>query len=157
MRILKLDRIDRMLLEALQQDARLTTAELAERVNLSPSPCARRIRRLEQDGLITRYRAELDREHLGLDVTIFVQVRLSQHQDALVEQFEAAVREMPDVINCHTISGAFDYLLQVVTADLRGYEQWVRRLQKLPMVNSVDSSFAIRAVKENGALPLPLG
>ncbi|WP_043512224.1 Lrp/AsnC family transcriptional regulator [Halomonas sp. BC04] len=155
MRTLKLDRIDRLLLEALQQDARLTTAELAERVNLSPSPCARRIRRLEQDNLITRYRAELDKERLGLDLTIFVQVRLSQHQDSLVEQFEAAVSEMPEVINCHTISGAFDYLLQVVTADLSGYERWVRRLQKLPMVNSVDSSFAIRAVKENGALPLP--
>lgn len=149
-----LDRIDRQLLDALQRDARLTTAELAERVSLTPSPCARRIRRLEQEGLIAHYRAVLDKDKLGLDITIFVQVRLSQHQDNLVEQFEAAVRGMPEVINCHTVSGAFDYLLQVVSADLRGYEQWVRRLQKLPMVNTVDSSFAIRAVKESGPLPL---
>ncbi|MBF8223751.1 Lrp/AsnC family transcriptional regulator [Halomonas sp. 328] len=149
-----LDRIDCQLLDALQRDARLTTAELAERVSLTPSPCARRIRRLEQEGLIAHYRAVLDKDKLGLGITIFVQVRLSQHQDNLVEQFEAAVRGMPEVINCHTVSGAFDYLLQVVSADLRGYEQWVRRLQKLPMVNTVDSSFAIRAVKEGGPLPL---
>ncbi len=80
MRNLKIDRIDRMLLDALQQDARLTTAELAELVNLSPSPCARRIRRLEQAGLITRYRAELDKLLLGLKVTLFIQVRLNEHQ-----------------------------------------------------------------------------
>ncbi|PMR75345.1 Lrp/AsnC family transcriptional regulator [Billgrantia endophytica] len=155
MRPMKLDRIDHKLLEALQLDARLTTAELAERVSLSPSPCARRIRRLEHEGLITRYRAELDKGKLGLDITIFVQVRLSQHQDTLVEQFEETVRSMPEVINCHTVSGAFDYLLHVITADLGNYEQWVRRLQKLPMVNIVDSSFAIRTIKENGSLPLP--
>lgn len=150
----KLDRIDRLLLDALQRDARLTTAELAERVNLSPSPCARRVRRLEQDGLIAHYRAGLDRDKLGLGITIFVQVRLSQHQDALVERFETAVRAMPEVINCHTVSGGFDYLLQVVIPDLPRYEQWVRRLQKLTMVNTVDSSFAIRAVKESGPLDL---
>ncbi|GAA3550086.1 Lrp/AsnC family transcriptional regulator [Zobellella aerophila] len=150
----KLDRIDRQLLDALQQDARLTTAELSERVSLSPSPCARRVRRFEQEGLIEGYRAHLNKDRLDLGITIFVQVRLSQHRDALVEQFELAVKDMPEVINCHTVSGAFDYLLQVVSADLKGYEQWVRRLQKLPMVNTVDSSFAIRAVKENGPLPL---
>ncbi|MHA6966064.1 Lrp/AsnC ligand binding domain-containing protein [Zobellella denitrificans] len=83
-----------------------------------------------------------------------MQVRLSQHRDALVDQFEQAVRDMPEVINCHTVSGAFDYLLQVVSADLQCFEQWVRRLQKLPMIQTVDSSFAIRTVKENGPLPL---
>ncbi|XKE46556.1 Lrp/AsnC family transcriptional regulator [Halomonas organivorans] len=150
----RLDRIDRRLLDALQRDARLTTAQLAERVGLSPSPCARRIRRLEQEGWITGYRARLDRQRLGLGITIFVQVRLSQHQDALVEGFETAVREMPEVINCHTVSGGFDYLLQVAAHDLPAYEGWVRRLQKLPMVNTVDSSFAIRAVKEDGPLAL---
>ncbi|ATJ81954.1 Lrp/AsnC family transcriptional regulator [Halomonas beimenensis] len=150
----RLDRIDRRLLDALQRDARLTTAQLAERVGLSPSPCARRIRRLEQEGWITGYRARLDRQRLGLGITIFVQVRLSQHQDTLVEEFEAAVREMPEVINCHTVSGGFDYLLQVAAQNLPAYEGWVRRLQKLPMVNTVDSSFAIRAVKEDGPLSL---
>lgn len=150
----KLDRIDRRLLDCLQQDARLTTAQLAERVGLSPSPCARRIRRLEQDGLIEGYRAQLNRQRLNLGITIFVHVRLSQHQDKLVETFEDTVRNMAEVINCHTVSGPFDYLLQVVTPDLPGYEQWVRRLQKLPNVNTVDSSFAIRPVKEQGPLPI---
>ncbi|MBY6112730.1 Lrp/AsnC family transcriptional regulator [Halomonas sp. DP1Y21-3] len=150
----KLDRIDRHLLALLQQDARLTSHQLAERVGLSPSPCARRIRRLEQQRLIQRYRAELDRERLGLGLTVFVHVKLSRHQDALVEAFEAAVADMPEVIECHTVSGAFDYLLQIVSADLKGYERWVRQLQTLPMVNTVDSSFAIRAVKRAGALNL---
>ncbi|RTR02436.1 Lrp/AsnC family transcriptional regulator [Halomonas nitroreducens] len=149
-----LDRIDRRLLDALQRDARLTSVQLAERVGLSPSPCARRIRRLEQQGWISHYRAVLDKSCLGLGITIFVQVRLSQHQDVLVERFEAAVRDMAEVIDCHTVSGAFDYLLHVVTHDLPAYERWVRRLQKLPMINTVDSSFAIRAVKDDGPLDL---
>lgn len=155
MRNFKLDRIDRMLLEALQQDARLTTAELAELVNLSPSPCARRIRRLEQAGLITRYRAELDKALLGLMVTLFVQVRLKEHRQERVEQFESAVRSMPEVIQCHSVSGQFDYLLQVITADIDAFEQWLRQFRQLEEISSVDSNFAIRVVKENGPLPLP--
>ncbi|MGQ4880477.1 Lrp/AsnC family transcriptional regulator [Billgrantia sp. LNSP4103-1] len=155
MRNLKLDRIDRMLLEALQQDARLTTAELAELVNLSPSPCARRIRRLEQAGLITRYRAELDRTLLGLTLTLFVQVRLKEHQQERVEEFENTVRSMPEVIQCYSVSGHFDYLLQVITADIISFEHWLRQFRQLKEVRSVDSNFAIRAIKENGPLPLP--
>lgn len=155
MRNLKLDRIDRLLLEALQQDARLTTAELAERVNLSPSPCARRIRRLEQAGLITRYRAELDRERLGLSITAFVRVRLDHRQHDGTEAFEAAMQAMAEVIDCHAMSGECDYQLHVMATDLHGYEHWLRQLKKLGMVSGVESSFAIRSVKENGTLPLP--
>lgn len=156
MRNPKLDRIDRMLLESLQQDARLTTAELAELVNLSPSPCARRIRRLEQAGLITRYRAELDKTRLGLMITLFVQVQLKEHQQEQVEEFEQAVHSMPEVVQCHGVSGHFDYLLQVVTTDINAVEQWLRRFRQLRMVSAVDSSFAMRVVKENGPLPLPV-
>lgn len=155
MRNPKLDRIDRMLLEALQQDARLTTAELAELVSLSPSPCARRIRRLEQAGLITRYRAELDKVRLGLTITIFVQVRLDQHQQERVEAFEESVQNMEEVVLFHSVSGHFDYLLQVITTDMDAVEQWLRQFRQLEMVSTVDSSFSIRAVKENGPLPLP--
>ncbi|MHA7879427.1 MAG: Lrp/AsnC family transcriptional regulator [Saccharospirillum sp.] len=150
----RLDRIDRRLLDALQRDARQTAAELAETVGLSPSPCARRIRLLEQDGYILGHKAQVDRDKLHLGITIFVQVRLSQHQEKLVEAFEETVQGMAEVISCHTVSGAFDYLLQVVASDLHGYEQWVRRLQRLPNVNTVDSSFAIRAVKTDGPLPI---
>jgi Lrp/AsnC family transcriptional regulator, leucine-responsive regulatory protein len=154
MRNLKLDRIDRMLLEALQQDARLTTAELAELVNLSPSPCARRIRRLEQAGVITRYRAELDKALLGLTLTLFVQVRLKHHRQDQIAEFEDTVRSMPEVLQCHSVSGHFDYLLQVIAADIDGFEQWLRQLHQLKEVSSADSTFAIRTIKESGALPL---
>ncbi|ASP39641.1 AsnC family transcriptional regulator [Bacterioplanes sanyensis] len=149
-----LDRIDRQILNCLQRDGQLTAQDIADRVGLSPSPCARRIRRLQHDGWIKRYRAELDRERLQLDITVFVHVRLSQHQDAIIDQFEQTVGDMAEVISCHTVSGAFDYLLQVVARDLRHYESWVRRLQKLPNVNTIDSSFAIREVKAGGPLPL---
>ncbi|MBW6391743.1 MULTISPECIES: Lrp/AsnC family transcriptional regulator [Halomonadaceae] len=155
MRNLKFDRIDRMLLEALQQDARLTTAELAELVSLSPSPCARRIRRLEQAGLIKRYRAELDKSRLGLTVTTFVQVRLDRHRQERVEAFEERMNDMPEVVQCHSVSGHFDYLLQVIVADMDAFEGWLRHFRQLEMVDTVDSSFAIRTVKENGSLPLP--
>jgi len=154
MRNLKIDRIDRMLLDALQQNARLTTAELAELVNLSPSPCARRIRRLEQAGLIARYRAELDRTLLGLTLTLFVQVRLDSHQPQQVEKFEHAVRNMPEIIQCYSTSGRFDYLLQVITSDMNGFERWLREFRQLSDVSVLDSSLAIRTIKENGTLPL---
>lgn len=155
MRNPKIDRIDRMLLDALQRDARLTTAELAELVGLSPSPCARRIRRLEQIGLIARYRAELDKTLLGLTITLFVQVRLEGHQPHQLEEFEQAIHGMPEVIQCHSISGRFDYLLQVITTDIGGFERWLRRFRQLPAVNAVDSTLAIRTIKECSPLPLP--
>lgn len=154
MRNLKIDRIDRMLLDALQRDARLTTAELAELVSLSPSPCARRIRRLEQAGLITRYRAELDKLLLGLKVTLFIQVRLNEHQPHQVESFENAVHAMPEVIQCHSTSGRFDYLLQVVTTDIDNFERWLRQFRQLGGVSAIDSSLSTRTIKEHGAIPL---
>lgn len=156
MRNFKLDRIDRMLLEALQQDARLTTAELAELVNLSPSPCARRIRRLEQAGIITRYRAELDKGLLDLTLTLFVQVRLKHHRQDQITEFEDTVRNMPEVIQCHSISGPFDYQLQIIAGDIDGFEHWLSQLHQLEEVSFVDSTFAIRTIKENGALPLTM-
>lgn len=156
MRNLKIDRIDRMLLDALQQDARLTTAELAELVNLSPSPCARRIRRLEQAGLITRYRAELDKLLLGLKVTLFLQVRLNEHQPQQVKAFEHAVHGMPEIIQCHSTSGRFDYLLQIVTTDIDEFECWLRRFRQLDGVSAIDSLLATRTIKEHGALPLTI-
>jgi DNA-binding Lrp family transcriptional regulator len=145
---MKLDRIDRQLLDLLQKDARSTTSELADKVGLSSSPCARRIRQLEQAGLISGIHARVDREKLGLSITVFVHVRLSQHQESVVDSFEQAVAMMPEVISCYTVSGSFDYLLHVVVKDLHAYEQWVKRLQRQSMVNTIDSSFAIRAVKE---------
>ena len=149
-----LDRIDLQLLRLLQQDGRLSTVELAQQVGLSASPCARRLKRLEGEGHIQGYRAILAREKLGLGITVFVNVRLSQHREALVEAFEQAVSAMGELISCHTVSGTYDYLLEVVVPDLPAYEQWVRRLQSLAMVNDINSHFAIRAVKVMGPLPI---
>ncbi|ORJ13133.1 Lrp/AsnC family transcriptional regulator [Aeromonas salmonicida] len=149
-----LDRIDLHLLRLLQQDGRLSTVELAEQVGLSASPCARRLRRLEGEGHIQGYRAVLAREKLGLGITIFVNVRLSQHKEPLVDAFEQAVAAMAEVINCHTVSGNYDYLLEVVVPDLPAYEQWIRRLQSQDMVNDISCHFAIRAVKVMGPLPI---
>ncbi|GDY28307.1 transcriptional regulator [Agarivorans sp. Toyoura001] len=149
-----MNNVDKELLYLIQRDSRITTAELADKVGLSPSPVARRIRLLEDQGFIEGYRAHLSKSKLGLNITTFVHVRLKEHQDAPVTAFESAVSDMAAVVSCHTVSGAFDYLLQVLTADLVAYEQWVRELQRLPMVSQVDSSFAIREVKNQQALPI---
>ncbi|QPF75073.1 Lrp/AsnC family transcriptional regulator [Roseateles sp. DAIF2] len=151
-----MDRIDLQLLDLLQREGRLTVAELAERVALSQSPCARRLKRLEDGGLIAGYRAVLDRQALRLASTVFVNVRLMHHRADAVQQFEAAMQAMDEVISCHVVSGSHDYLLEVVVGTLGDYEQIVRRLQALPVVQDINSSFAIRCVKSGAPLPLRL-
>jgi len=147
-----MDKIDRQLLTLLQKDARQSAAQLGEKVGLSASPCARRIRALENEGFIEGVHARVNPQKLGLQMSIFVHIRLSQHQEAVVNKFEQAVYAMDEIISCHTVSGSFDYLLQVLVEDLAKYERWVRRLQTLPMVAQIDSSFAIRTVKEHGLI-----
>jgi DNA-binding Lrp family transcriptional regulator len=147
-----MDKIDRHLLTELQRDARQSASQLGEKVGLSASPCARRIRQLEEKGYIRSVVARLNPELLGYTLKVFVHVRLNQHQEAVVIKFENAVCAMPEVLNCVTVSGAFDYLLEVVVKDLIQYEQWVTRLQRLSMVAQLDSSFAIRTVKQHSPL-----
>jgi Lrp/AsnC family leucine-responsive transcriptional regulator len=149
-----MDKIDRHLLTELQRDARQSAAQLGEKVGLSASPCARRIRQLEEKGFIKSVVARLNPELLGYTLKVFVHVRLNQHQESVVVKFESAVCDMPEVLNCVTVSGAFDYLLEVVVKDLIQYEQWVTRLQRLSMVAQLDSSFAIRTVKQHSPLSL---
>jgi Lrp/AsnC family transcriptional regulator, leucine-responsive regulatory protein len=151
-----LDRVDRRLLEILQREGRLSNAALAERVHLSPSPCLRRVKALEEDGVIDGYRAVLEREAVGLGLTVFVEIKVEGHSDRLAEEIEAAVNAMPEVVACHIVSGAADFLLEVVVPDLRAYERLLLgSLLKLPAVVDVRSNFAIRTVKAPG--PLPLG
>jgi Lrp/AsnC family transcriptional regulator, leucine-responsive regulatory protein len=150
-----LDRVDRRLLEILQREGRLSNAALAERVHLSPSPCLRRVKTLEEDGVIEGYRAVLGREALGLGLTVFVEIKVEGHSDRLAEEIEAAVNAMPEVVACHIVSGAADFLLEVVVPDLRAYERLLLgSLLKLPSVAEVRSNFAIRTVKAPGPLPL---
>jgi Lrp/AsnC family transcriptional regulator, leucine-responsive regulatory protein len=151
-----LDRVDHRLLEILQREGRLSNAALAERVHLSPSPCLRRVKALEEDGVIDGYRAVLEREAVGLGLTVFVEIKVEGHSDRLAEEIEAAVNAMPEVVACHIVSGAADFLLEVVVPDLRAYERLLLgSLLKLPAVVDVRSNFAIRTVKAPG--PLPLG
>jgi Lrp/AsnC family leucine-responsive transcriptional regulator len=150
-----LDRVDRRLLEVLQREGRLSNVALAERVHLSPSPCLRRIKALEE-GVIEGYRAVLDREAVGLGLTVFVEVKVEGHSEAVASAVQEAVTAMPEVVSCHIVSGAADFLLEVVVPDLRAYERLLLgSLLNLPSVSDVRSNFAIRTVKAPG--PLPLG
>ncbi|MFH4677409.1 AsnC family transcriptional regulator [Vibrio sp. T9] len=149
-----MDKIDRQLINLIQKDATLTTAELADKVGLSASPCARRIKRLEQEGVISGYRAIVSRDAVGIAMTVFVEVSLNNHQASSIDEFEHAVVEMDEVISCHVVSGAYDYLLEVVSKDLAGYETFTRKLQRLENVKDIHTHLAIRQVKGNGSLPI---
>lgn len=153
---LKFDAIDRKILAALQRNARLTNVELADEVGLSPSPCLRRVKILEEAGVIDGYHANLNRAGLGLGLTIFVGIKVQRHHGAAPDVFRDAVQNVPEVIACHLVSGDADFLLQVVVPDLAAYEQLLLgTLLKLPDVSDIRSNFAIRSIKDT--TPLPLG
>jgi Lrp/AsnC family transcriptional regulator, leucine-responsive regulatory protein len=151
-----LDSVDRRILDVLQVEGRLANVALAERVHLSPSPCLRRVKGLEGDGVITGYRAMLDREAIGLGLTGFIEIKVEGHSEKLASELEKAVAKMPEVVSAYLVSGAADFLLEVVVPDLRSYEQLLLgKLLALPGVHDVRSNFAIRTVKAPS--PLPLG
>ncbi|WP_100752605.1 Lrp/AsnC family transcriptional regulator [Vibrio salilacus] len=149
-----MDRIDKHILRLLQQDARQATADIADKVGLSASPCARRIKRLEESGIIASYRAYLNKERIGVGMTVFVEVSLSNHQATSIDEFEDAIQDMNEVISCHVVSGAYDYLLEVVSYDLLGYEGFTRKLQRLENVKDIHTHLAIRQVKGGSELPI---
>lgn len=150
-----MDKKDKRILELLQKDGRLSTAEIAEKVNLSASPCARRIKRLETDKIIVGYQAKVSRQIVGLGMTIFVHVNLRSHQETDLEYFEQTILALNQVINGHVVSGQYDYLLEVVCADLIAYESFMRQLRVIPTVKDINSNFTIRTFKEQTALPIP--
>lgn len=151
-----LDRTDRQLLDALQDNARLTVAELAGRVALSPSPCWRRIRQLEQAGYIEGYRAQLSADRLGYGITAFVSVVMGNHSQEVARAFEARLDEIPEIIACHNVSGRYDFLLEVVAVDLAAYGEFARNtLQALPGVKELHSSFSLKSLKAQRQLPIP--
>jgi Lrp/AsnC family leucine-responsive transcriptional regulator len=152
---MKLDAIDRRILSALQRDARLTNVQLADEVGLSPSPCLRRVRILEQAGAIAGYHARLDPGGVGLGLTIFVGVKVLRHHDETANAFREAVQSVPEIVSCHLVSGEADFLLQVVVPDLAAYERLLLGvLLKLPGVSDIRSNFAIQTVKAPAPLPL---
>ena len=150
-----LDAIDRRIIAELQADARLTNVDLAQRVGLSPSPCLRRVKRLEQDGYIEGYRATLRRERVGLGFSVFLGVKIEGHANERALTFEAAVTAMPEVVSCHLVSGEADYFLEVVVPDLEHYQRFlVGKLLNLPIVREVRSNISIQTLKAGAALPL---
>lgn len=155
MRQSTLDEIDRKILVLLQGNARIANIDLADKVGLSPSPCLRRVRELEELGVVRRYVTLLDPAQVGLPVSVFVNVTLDRQIEPALEKFEAAILKRPEVMECYLMTGDFDYLLRVVTADLSAYERFlVENLTRVPGVSSIRSSFALKQVKYSTALPL---
>jgi Lrp/AsnC family leucine-responsive transcriptional regulator len=150
-----LDDIDRRLLAAVQENGRLTATELAERVGLTVSPCLRRLRLLEEAGVIRGYAALLDQKKVGLPVSVFVSIKLERQSEEAMRAFEEAIRSWPEVLECYLMTGPRDYLLRVVAQDLADYERFVKgRLTRLAGIANIESSFALGQVKHTGALPL---
>jgi Lrp/AsnC family transcriptional regulator len=151
----KIDRIDRRILDQLQQDATLSMAELADRVGLSSSPCWRRVRRLQEMGVIKRQVAQLDREQLGLHFVVYVYVKLAKTSRESLEQFETDVQLWPEVVLCELMTGAADYLIKVVTEDVRSFDHFLReKLLAETVVIDTQSRIVVRTVKETSRLPL---
>lgn len=148
--------MDLAILAALQADGRLAVVELAKRVNLSATPCTLRMRRLEQDGLIRGYHARLDCKKLGLALLVFVQVKLKSTDEATLSAFNAAMKPVDQVLECHLVGGGFDYLLKLRVKDMQEYREILGGLiGTLPMVENTHSHFVMEEVKEQFMLPLP--
>jgi DNA-binding Lrp family transcriptional regulator len=150
-----LDRLDRRMLEELQLDARISNQELAKRVGLSPAPCWRRLRRLEQAGFIKGYATLLDAAAIGLPILAYALVSLENHHPESVRQFDQRVKERLEVLECHSMSGANDYLLRIVAASMEAYEHFLStQLLQLTAVRSVNTSFVLRTKKFTTRLPV---
>jgi Lrp/AsnC family leucine-responsive transcriptional regulator len=153
----KLDDIDRRILAALQADGRMTAQQLADRVGLSPSPCARRVRLLEEAGIVKGYVAVIDQAKVGLPISVFASVKLERQREDDLDRFSQAVARWPEVVDCYLMTGQRDYLLRIVVGDLESYERFIKdKLTRLDGVASIESSFALGQVKRSNALPIPL-
>lgn len=152
----EMDTVDRSMLRLLQDDGSLSNAALGEKLSLSVTPCWRRRKHLEDEGVITGYHANIDRRAVGLDLLAFVQIRINIHSDKTADNFEAVIRSRPEVLSCHKITGDADYILQVVAADLDAYGEFVERvLRRQAGVASIQSNLALREVKFSSRIPIP--
>ncbi len=152
---LEIDRTDRRILDLLQREGALSVAEVASRTGLSTTTCWRRIQQLEQTGIIKGRVALLDRSALGLDVTIFAHVKLTSQTRDAIAAFSEAIRERPEVLDCYTTMGEWDFMLKVVMKDIKAFEAFfLDHLSKLPYVQSINSSVTVTAIKESTILPI---
>lgn len=152
---MKFDRFDRAILQALQHEGRLANSALAERVNLSESACLRRVRQLEESGLIEGYTALISQQKAGCPVNVFVNITLDRQDETDLRKFEDAVRKIPEVMECYLMTGDYDYVVRVVVADTADFERLhSKHLTRLPGVARVHSSFALRTVQKSRELPI---
>ncbi|HSF95432.1 MAG TPA: Lrp/AsnC family transcriptional regulator [Thermohalobaculum sp.] len=152
---IKLDAIDLKILRVLQDDASVSNVELAEQIGLSPSPCLRRVKMLEESGIIRKRVTLLDARGVGLPVNVFVSVTLEKQAEERLQEFEKAIRQRSEVVECYLMTGEADYLLRVMVPDLDGYERFLKNhLTRIPGVASIKSSFALKQVQYRTALPL---
>jgi len=152
---LELDSIDRKILRALQDNGKVSMAELAEKVGLSPSPCARRVRLMEKAGIIKGYAAIIDQKKVGLPISAFASIKLERQREEDLDRFEEAVSRWPEVLDCYLMTGQRDYLMRIVAADLEAYEHFIKnKLTRLENIASIETSFALGQVKRSEVLPL---
>lgn len=151
-----MDRYDQRILDTLQQDGRISNQDLADRIGLSPSPCLRRVRQLEEDGVIDRYVALLKPDKLGLKLTALIQISMDKHTPERFENFERQIKRFPEIQSCYLITGqSADYILQVVVPDMEAYQEFLLgKLTRIEGVSGVHSSFVMRKVVDSTALPL---
>lgn len=150
-----MDRKDRQIIRALQKNGRATNLELAAAVNLSPSPCLRRLRILEESGAIKGYGVNVDAKAYGLPVTVYIRIRLEKHSADLVAHFESRIKALEEVMECHLMTGQDDYLLRVAVSGLDAYEDFIRnRIHPIGGIGSIDTSFVYGTVKNSGVFPM---
>jgi Lrp/AsnC family transcriptional regulator, leucine-responsive regulatory protein len=150
-----IDAIDRRILTLLQDDCRITVADLAERVGLTASPCHRRIKIMEESGILKRYIALVDQKAVGLPVSVFISIKLERQKEEDLERFAKAIRGWPEVLECYLMTGHRDYLLRVVVPDLQAYERFLKqKLTRVSGISSIESSFALDQIKYSIALPV---
>ena len=150
-----LDRVDRRILDTLQGDARISNQELAKKIGLSPAPCWRRLRRLEEEGFISGYATLLNGSAIGLPILAYALVTLENHHPETVRQFDRLIQDRPEVLECHSMSGANDYLLRIVAASMEAYEHFLStQLLQSSAVRSVNTSFVLRTKKSTTRLPV---
>ena len=152
---MKLTPEDTRILKALQDDGRISNTDLAAKVGMSASPCWRRVKRLEEAGVIQNYTARLNRRALGLDVYAYISVQIEDHSENITQGFETAVAALPEIIACHQVTGGADYMLVVATEDLDSYARLANeKLRRLPGIKSINSSFVLKEAKGGAGLPV---
>lgn len=153
---LKLDEIDKRILVILQRNAKITNAQLSQDIGLSPAPTLERVKKLEQSGLVKSYHAELDTEMLGLGVQMFVQVQLKGHNKQNIDMFMDAIRDVPEVIECHHVTGSSDLILKVISRDISTYQKFMlENISEISVVDNLQSMVILSTLKDSKQMPLP--